>query len=220
MLKASESESMAQRTTGLYRAITIPSIYKGLQFALGADNFLRRYATEVLRIERGMTVLDVGCGPANILVYLPEIDYTGVDLNEKHIAFARERHGHRGRFFVADAAVGLAGDGRTFDVIKMTGVLHHLSDDECRALIASVAPLLKPSGRLVTLDTVWLPRQRLIPILMNTADSGKNVRAPDGYLALLSGLPLRVESRIFHDLLRIPYDHFVMTARHDANSLV
>ena len=204
---------MAQKITGLYRAITVPWFYKGFQFALGADKFLRRFADEILQIKRGMTVLDVGCGPANILPYLPDIDYTGVDLNERHIAFARERHGQRGRFFVADAATGLHGARRTFDVIKMTGVLHHLSDDECRCLIRSVTPLLKSTGRFVTIDNVWLPKQRIVPRLMNKADSGNNVRTPEGYLALLSGLPLRVESRTFHDLLRIPYDHFVMTAR-------
>jgi protein-L-isoaspartate O-methyltransferase len=65
---------MAQRIEGLYKAITIPAIYRGLQYALGADKFLQRYATEILRIRPGSKVLDVGCGPANIVPYLPQVD--------------------------------------------------------------------------------------------------------------------------------------------------
>ena len=36
----------------------------------------RRYMEEVIQPKSGERVLDVGCGPASLLPYLPEMDYT------------------------------------------------------------------------------------------------------------------------------------------------
>lgn len=61
-----------------------------LMFSLGAEKAITRVVHEVLQPKAGMKILDVGCGPANVLSYLPAVDYTGIDLNEKHIAYARQ----------------------------------------------------------------------------------------------------------------------------------
>lgn len=204
---------MAQRISGAYRLITIPSIYKALMFSLGAERAISRYVTEILQPTPGMKMLDVGCGPANVLAFLPAVDYTGMDLNEKHIAFARTRYGDRGQFLVGNAAVDLEQREQTFDLINVSALLHHLSDDEAVRMFRSLTRLLKQNGRIVTFDNVWLPRQRAGAKFFNALDSGTNIRTPEGYLGLLNGLGLNVETRIFHDLLRIPYDHFVMIAR-------
>jgi len=204
---------LAQRISGAYRLITIPSIYKGLMFALGADRAITRYVHEVLQPTAGMKMLDVGCGPANVLAYLPQLDYTGIDLNEKHIAFARQRFGNRGRFLVGNVAEDLRQDEHKFDLINASGILHHLSDDEAMSLFESLKRLLKATGRIVTFDNVWLPAQRSVAKLFNRMDSGLNIRTQEAYVGLLKNTGLDVETRIFHDLLRIPYDHIVMTAR-------
>ena len=180
---------------------------------MGADASHKRYADEILQARPGMKVLDVGCGPAAILGYLPKVDYTGIDLNEKHIAFARSHFGEKGRFIVGNAAADLKQEEGTFDLINVSGLLHHLSDDECRSLFVSLKKLLKPDGRIVTLDNVWLPRQRLAVKMLNSMDSGLNIRTPEQYLDLPKGLSFDIESRILHDMLRIPYDHFIMIAR-------
>ena len=204
---------MAQRISGAYRLITIPSIYKGLMSALGADRSVRQYVDEILQPKPGMKVLDVGCGPANILAHLPMVDYTGIDLNEKHIAYARQLYGERGRFIVGSAAADLKQEERSFDLINVSGLLHHLADSEAAALFGSLKNLLKDNGRIVTLDNVWLPGQRYAVKLINKLDSGVNIRTPEGYLGLLDGLDFDVQTRIFHDRLRIPYDHVVMIVR-------
>lgn len=203
---------MAQRISGTYRLIAMPSIYKGLMFALGADKAMSRYVNEVLQPKTGMKVLDVGCGPANVLAYLPSVDYTGIDLNEKHITYAREVYGDRGRFIVGNVVQDLKQEERAFDLINVQGVLHHLDDHEAAALFRSLKRLLKNDGRLVTLDPVWLSGQRTVARLFNWLDSGMNIRTPDGYVELLKDLDFDVQTRIFRNLLRIPYDHAVMIA--------
>ena len=183
-------------------------------FSLGAERAISRYVTEILQPTAGMKMLDVGCGPANVLAFLPAVDYTGIDLNEKHIAFARTRYGDRGRFLVGNAAVDLEQREQKFDLINVSALLHHLSDDEAVRMFKSLTRLLEQNGRIVTFDNVWLPRQRVGAKFFNALDSGTNIRTPENYLRLLDGLGLHVETRTFHDLLRIPYDHFVMIARH------
>jgi ubiquinone/menaquinone biosynthesis C-methylase UbiE len=205
---------VAQRVSGAYRLITIPSIHKGLMFSLGADKAIKRYVNEVLQPTPGITMLDVGCGPANILSYLPPLDYTGIDLNEKHIAFARRRYGNRGRFIVGNAADDLKQEGNQFDLVNVSALLHHMADNEAISLFASLARLLKPNGRIVTIDNVWLPKQRVVVRLFNYLDSGTNIRTPAGYLRLLNGMGFDVQTLFFNDLLRIPYDHIIMLARH------
>jgi SAM-dependent methyltransferase len=182
-------------------------------FSFGADRAIARYVDDVLRPEPGTKMLDVGCGPANILSYLPSVDYTGIDLNEKHIAFARQLFGDRGRFIVGNAADDLKQDDKTFDLINVSALLHHLADHEAVSLFNSLKALLRQNGRIVTIDNVWLPNQRIAVKLVNMFDSGINIRTPEGYLKLWRGLGFNVQTRIFNDLLRIPYDHFVMVAR-------
>ncbi len=92
-------------------------------------------------------------------------------------------------------------------------MLHHITDDEAISLFAVLARLLKPDGRIVTIDNVWLPKQRAVVRLINCLDSGTNIRTPEGYLRLLDGSGLEVQSLVLNNLLRIPYDHIVMIAR-------
>jgi len=187
-------------------------------FSLGADMAAKRYVNEILQPSPGDKMLDVGCGPANILPYLPPLDYTGIDLNEKHIAYARRLYGNRGRFIVGNAADDLKQEGRQFDLINVSALLHHIADDEAILLFAALERLLKPNGRIVTIDNVWLPGQRILVRLVNYMDSGTNIRTPEGYLRLLNGTGLKVQTLLLDDLLRIPYDHIIMIARNGSQS--
>jgi SAM-dependent methyltransferase len=200
---------MAQRTSNIYRLVAIPAVYKTIQKVLGAEQSARRFVDEVVRPTRGAAVLDVGCGPASLLPYLPSVDYTGVDLNPASIAFAKKNYAERGRFLVGDAA-DLVPDQR-YDIVIVAAILHHLDDAGAKRLFGNLVGALKPGGRIVTIDNIWLPRQNPIAKLVNALDSGKNVRTLAGYQKLAEGLPLRVEHRLYRDLLRIPYDHVCLT---------
>ena len=152
---------MAQRTSNIYRLVTIPAVYKMIQKVLGAEQSSRRFVDEVVRPTRGAAVLDVGCGPASLLPYLPSIDYTGVDLNPASIAFAKKNYAERGRFLVGDAA-DLVPDQR-FDIVILAALLHHLDDAGAKRLFGNLVGALKPGGRIVTIDNIWLPRQNQSP---------------------------------------------------------
>jgi SAM-dependent methyltransferase len=201
---------MSQRISKLYHLVTIPAIYKGLMSALGAERARHRLARELYTVAAGSKVLDVGCGPGSIYPYLPETDYTGIDLNPRHVEHARALYGGRARFLVGDASRDLQGEAGTFDLVVVSALLHHLDDGQARAMLRRLCELLKPGGRLVTFDNVWLERQNPIARVLNKLDSGLNVRFAGEYRHLVADLPVAVEERLYRDLLRIPYDHFSM----------
>jgi SAM-dependent methyltransferase len=201
---------MSQRVSNLYRLVTFPAVYKGLMAALGAERAKQRLAAELYRVEPGAKVLDVGCGPASIFPFLPPVDYTGMDLNPRHIAFAIGQYGDRGRFLVGDATRQLQGEEGTFDLVIASALLHHLDDQHARELLSGLCRLTRAGGRIVTFDNVWLDRQNPVAWSLNKLDSGLNVRFEREYRALVEGLPVKVEGKVYRDLLRIPYDHFSM----------
>ena len=202
---------MAQRISSLYHLVTFPRVYAGLQDLLGGSNSRRRFFDEIVRSRPSMKVLDVGCGPGSLFPYLADTRYVGIDHNPQSIEHARRLYGDRGRFLVGNVAEGLPGDCTDFDLIIVSALLHHLDDAEAQTLFSRLADLLRPQGRIVTIDNVWLPKQNFLARVANRMDSGLNVRTPEQYTNLVAHLPLLVEPRIYRDLLRIPYDHFCMT---------
>jgi SAM-dependent methyltransferase len=202
---------LSQRIEGLYRLVTVPALYKGLQTLLGAAGVRDIFIRDVAGISAGMRVLDVGCGPGSYLPHLPQVDYTGIDLNPKHIAHARAKHGTRGRFIVGDAVEALAGEAGQFDVIMVSALLHHLDDAHAMELLAGLSRLCREGGRIATLDNVWLPDQNPVARWLNSRDSGLNIRTPEAYTRIAQEAGLSVTSRVYRGLLVVPYDYFCMT---------
>jgi SAM-dependent methyltransferase len=202
---------MAQRISNLYRLVTLPGFYKALSGLLGGESGRARFVADLLKPKPGMKILDCGCGPAPLFPYLSGTDYTGIDINPRHIADARARFGDKACFIVGDVTRDLPEHTNAFDLVLVSALLHHLDDEEADRLLVALTQMTKFGGRIVTIDSIWLPRQNPIAWLLNKLDSGMNVRTQAGYLKLVSGLPLGVETRIYRDLMRIPYDHFCMS---------
>ena len=100
-----------------------PALYQAYQSAGGFFGARIKAIADYLTLRPGMRVIDIGCGPGHILQYLPEgIDYTGFDIDETYIAYARRSFGHLGtfhcRYFDAAAAREFAGT----DLVMMNGV--------------------------------------------------------------------------------------------------
>ena len=134
------------------RLLSKTGAYQALQSRLRRDETSRRLVDEVLRIEPGQRVLDIGCGPADMLALLPDSTaYYGLDAEPNYIAAARERYGDRGTFDVRMVSPdAVSGFGR-FDVVMVLAVLHHLSDAEVQTLFSAASSLLEPNGRFITL---------------------------------------------------------------------
>jgi len=160
-------------------------------------------------------VLDIGCGPARILDYLPtNIEYYGYDMNSAYINAAQRRYSDRGQFSCARISQAhphpLAGE---FDFVLAGGVLHHLSDQEADILIRSSYEHLKSGGVLCTYDNVYIQDQSRIARFLISQDRGAYVRTPSAYLALFNPHYSTIKSQILTDSLRIPYTQFLVRAK-------
>jgi SAM-dependent methyltransferase len=100
----------------------------------------------------GGAVLDVGCGTGEILARLaakyPEASFTGVDLEESHLARAAARcaeFGDRIRFEPGDA-MALHFPDASFDVVLCRHVLQAVPD--AARVIAEIKRVVRPGGRV------------------------------------------------------------------------
>jgi SAM-dependent methyltransferase len=194
------------------RPLENPNIYGKFQTSLRRDATMSRLA-EILKIRPGQRVLDIGCGPADILTYLPrDIEYHGYDLNERYIASARQRYGERGSFAVRAVSPDAANELGTFDAVISIGVLHHLTDSEVDNVFASARRLLRPGGSIVTCDGAYVKGQNPIARLLLALDRGRHVRPAPEYLILAQRHFPQATATILHDLLAVPYTHCVIEA--------
>jgi SAM-dependent methyltransferase len=194
------------------RILSYPKLYRTFQRMVSSDH--DRLTDQFLKIRSGQRVLDIGCGPADILSRLPaDIDYYGFDLEQRYIEGARLRYGNRGSFFVRAVTPEAIDDLGTFDVVISLGVLHHLTDSDANTVFASAARVLRPGGRLVTLDVAYVKGQNPIARLLLKMDRGRHVRTPEAYLAIARRYFPDSTASVLHDLLVIPYTHCVIEAQ-------
>lgn len=171
----------------------------------------RVFVDQHVRARPGDRVLDIGCGLGDILELLPPVEYTGFDLSPSYVKRARRLYGDRGRFICASVTEYELGElaGR-FDIVIANGVLHHLDDREAHALVDTAHAALAPGGRLVTKDGCYADGQSRASRFLVSLDRGRHVRREDEYLAILRSRFGRVEGRVYHHLLRIPYSNLMV----------
>lgn len=190
----------------------IPLVYRLFTTLVGGSRSRRRFVDEFIAPKGGEKILDIGCGPADILAFLPEnVTYVGFDASQEYIDEARRRYGTRGQF-----TCGLVTEQtlpeRDFDVVLALGVLHHLDDAEADALFRLATGALRPGGRLITLDGVYVAGQSPFARYFISKDRGQHVRELAAYRDLAASTFGQVNCEVTHDLISpLPYSHLIMT---------
>ncbi|WP_016834363.1 class I SAM-dependent methyltransferase [Herbaspirillum lusitanum] len=203
---------MAQITSGIRSILSHPAIYSTFQNIMGVHAVRAALVSAAIRPEPGMHILDIGCGPAEILEYLPGSRYWGFDISEPYIEQARTRFNEHGHFyckmFTPDDLEYLP----KFDVVLAIGLLHHLDDETARSLLKLTKAALKSGGRLVTLDPCIHAGQNPIARFLISLDRGQNVRNEVQYRQLVSGIYSNCSVEI-RQKPGIPYTHCIMECR-------
>jgi SAM-dependent methyltransferase len=203
---------MAEINTGIRAILQNPWVYEFFQFALGASIVRRRFVDRHVRPRKGDRILDIGCGPAELLRFMPGVEYVGFDPSPDYIARAKQRFAGQGEFFAKYFDQKDADALAPFDIIIVSAVLHHMDDEDARKLFEMLRPILKPGGRVVTLDPVFIPQQNPIARKLIAMDRGQNVRSQEGYVGLAKDTFQHVEGVLAHRVFP-PYTHWIMSAR-------
>jgi len=199
-----------ERRGSFYSLLALPAVYR-LFIRIVVGDAYRIHMADYVKPVKGEKVFDIGCGPGDILEYLPPVDYVGFDINPKYIEAAQRRFGSRGRFSCGDVGLSsLDEEAGTFDLALATGVVHHVDDVHAERLFELAYRALKPGGRLITYDGCLVAGQRRLARWVVSRDRGQFVRTQEHYKRLATRYFPRVEAFVRHDLLRIPYTHLIL----------
>src|SRR5438552_17306449 len=91
-----------QSDSGLLGWLKNPSVYNVFSAAAGGNVLRRSLIQNHVRAKPGDKVIDIGCGSAEVLRYLPDVDYVGIDTNPDYIAFARRTYSSKAIFLIGD----------------------------------------------------------------------------------------------------------------------
>jgi ubiquinone/menaquinone biosynthesis C-methylase UbiE len=199
-----------ERTHGLWSLLYLPQVYNALTSVVGSEAVMKLLAERFVRPRPEDRILDVGCGTARILRYLPVARYVGIDNNSRYISAARERYQNRGEFVVGDVGALSLNPSERFDIVLASGILHHIDDASAKGLLAVSARLLAKNGRMVIADPVVAPGQSPVAKFLISLDRGRNVRTPEHYLALARTSFEKVHSHVCDLHPWLPYTQFIM----------
>ena len=145
---------------------------------------IRAVIRKDLRLGQGVRTLDLGCGPGAFADLFEKDDYVGADLNARYIEHARRTR--KGAFVVADAR-RLDLPEQRFDQVLIFGLLHHLSDEDVRAVLTEARRVLVPGGHVLAIEDIpAVSKLNLVGHLIHSVENGEHIRPTEEYRRLYS----------------------------------
>lgn len=136
-------------------------LHSGLDREGPGDDADTRAALRLTGLSGRIAILDLGCGPGAsalaLLAELPEARVTGLDAHAPFLEAAQARvaaAGFADRFTTVEADMGQPPfPSGSFDLLWSEGAAYSIGVETA---LAAWKPLLRPGGRLVFSDAVWL----------------------------------------------------------------
>lgn len=205
-----EEENCKHVRSGLMSVFSNAVIFELFQRLTGTRRCKNRYVS-MIRPERGMKILDIGCGSADILEHLPpDIEYHGYDLQPEYIEYASKKFKGRGKFYCQDVASLDVRGGGSFDVVMVNDTIHHLNNAEAKKVFKTAHSLLKDDGFLSTIDIIKTANQSWLTKTLMSLDRGKNIRTENEYLELLGPDYEISEKHVLNNMHYLPYTSLVL----------
>jgi SAM-dependent methyltransferase len=200
----------------LYRILLNGFIYNSFQTLAGAYYLDRWLIKNFWKIEEGEKIIDMGCGPGKVFALInKKINYVGFDYNNNYINKANQKYGDKAKFFLGTSELFLLGPRQEMlqaDKVLITGLLHHLNDDEVINVFKLAKEILKPGGKILCIEPVFLMHQSRFSRFFMELDRGKNVRRENEWKSLFLQYFPDLNTNIATNLLRLPYKHILIEA--------
>ena len=198
---------MSEKTSGVHALLSSAFIYSFVQRIMSATSFRKKIINKYIK-KKNVKILEIGCGPAEILESLTKVQYYGFDINQIYIKHAKKKYQDKGKFFCKKFTNKDIKSLPKFDHVLLFGILHHLNDDEANQLLLLSKKVLKKKGNIISLDNIFINNQNFIAKLLIGLDRGENVRSKNGYITILKKHFKKINTKIYHQKF-IPYTYFV-----------
>lgn len=177
---------MSEKKNIFYKYISKSNIYLLIQKIMSATKIREEFVYTLVKNKRNLNVLDIGCGPANILRKLSLINYYGYDIDINHINYAKKKFANKNfKFFNKIFSKKEIYILPKFDFVLLLGIIHHLDNKNFKKILILIKKVLKKNGKLLILDNVLTKDQNLIAKFLIKMDKGKNVRSLEKYKSFL-----------------------------------
>lgn len=175
-----------------------PRLWLLMQNMIGGNASKKELAIENYRGEKH--VLEIGCSVGNISsvfsVY-PNIYFTGIDIDKAAIDLARKRFRKFQNFqFSLRSLEELSTTNEKFDYVLFAGILHHVDDSTCLALLKSALDCTSVKGRVVIYEPE-IPKDNdnwLLHFFCKRFEQGKYLRSRDELQRLIVAAGILLES--------------------------
>lgn len=211
-----DGQLKGERSSGVYAWFSRPWVYDMCQSLIRSKSARSAFFEKHIRPEKGMRILDVGCGTGDALKHLSHVDYLGIDLNEAYIQTARSRWNRHDKFLCGDVSSIKQLNLGQFDIVLSLGVLHHLDDATAKTLLSEISTILTPQGRFVSHDPVYVEGQSRTARFVVSRDRGRFVRHRETLEQLAKESFPTVKSEIDFRPLNIPYTEIVLECSRDS----
>jgi SAM-dependent methyltransferase len=200
-----------EKSLPLKNILQISHVYRYFTELIGGMKVRKFWIEKYVRPWEGARLLDIGCGPADILEFLPNVQYVGFDMNPRYISAAQKRWGFRGTFVHQSVeSISSMDTFVNFDLVTAFGVLHHLDDQQALGLISLAYRVLKSGGKFITLDGCFRDSISTMARFLLKHDRGRFIRRESEYLELVYK---KFDClKVSYDIgpLRVPYSAVVL----------
>ena len=198
---------MSQRINKIYNFINSPLVYRIIQYIMSGTSFRNSIIKKNIK-KSNLKILDIGCGPAQILEQIPRCDYYGYDIDQRSIQYAKKKYRKKNyHFYCKKFNETEIKKLPKFDFVIFFGILHHLSNKEADKMLTLCKRTMKKNSKLLTEDPILLEKQNIIAKFLIEKDRGINVRQKKEYINLLKKHFKKIKNKVTHQFF-IPYTWF------------
>ena len=169
--------------------------------------FIEKYVNPIFPT----SILEIGCGTANALNYLDRnIKYTGIDISQDYIDYAKSKFGSKGQFICGDLLdIDISSLGM-FDLVLAIGFFHHVDNITITKYLNHLGKALEEKNSLYSIDVCFIDNQSWFSKYIVSMDRGNFIRTEQEYVDLVKLNYVKVDSLVRNNLLILPHHSCIM----------